>query len=165
MPTNTTTSQRLRRVKSVMSLAWLPTRLSCRGRLSDYSDKYDDHDDTSFPCFVEKAYQDSVASPTCSEFSVNDPQSKLEYAQSQFLQTYPEYAHTLPLDSLRHRDYARLKDSGETYVDYMGGSLYPESLVADHLHLLCTQTFGNTHSINARSAFPCLPAAARLIII
>jgi molybdenum cofactor sulfurtransferase len=68
---------------------------------------------------------------------------------SRFENDYPQYALTLPLDLLRRREYMRLSSNSETYVDYMGGSLYPESLVGDHARLLQTRTFGNTHSINS----------------
>jgi molybdenum cofactor sulfurtransferase len=39
----------------------------------------------------------------------------------------------------------------ETYVDYMGGSLYPESLIRVHTEFLAGNALGNTHSISASS--------------
>ncbi|KAJ3980752.1 pyridoxal phosphate-dependent transferase [Lentinula detonsa] len=39
----------------------------------------------------------------------------------------------------------------ETYVDYMGGSLYPESLIRVHTEFLASNVLGNTHSISASS--------------
>jgi hypothetical protein len=71
-------------------------------------------------------------------------------AFSAFVRTYPQYSLTAPLDLLRQRDYTRLSTTGETYVDYMGGALYPESIVSDHARLLHGHTFGNTHSVSNR---------------
>jgi hypothetical protein len=69
---------------------------------------------------------------------------------SGFIKAHPQYSLTSPLDVLRQRDYTRLASTAEVYVDYMGGSLYPESLVGDHARLLQGHTFGNTHSISNR---------------
>lgn len=65
-----------------------------------------------------------------------------------FLKTYPGYQSTWILDALRRSDFARLERLGETYVDYMGGSLYPESLIRVHTDFLHHNILGNTHSIN-----------------
>ncbi|MGA7616222.1 MAG: aminotransferase class V-fold PLP-dependent enzyme [Thermoanaerobaculia bacterium] len=55
--------------------------------------------------------------------------------------------------SLRDSEFSRLVRSGETYVDYTGAALYPESLVRDHHALLLEEVSGNPHSTS--------PAAAR----
>lgn len=65
-----------------------------------------------------------------------------------FIKEYPEYHLTWTLDALRRSDFARLDRTGETYVDYMGGSLYPESLVRAHTAFLQRNILGNTHSVN-----------------
>ena len=65
-----------------------------------------------------------------------------------FLKQYPEYQLTWTLDALRRSDFARLDRSGETYVDYMGGSLYPESLIRVHTSFLQRHILGNTHSVS-----------------
>ena len=70
-------------------------------------------------------------------------------AYKAFLKHYPQYTLTWTLDALRRSDFARLDRSGETYVDYMGGSLYPESLIRVHTGFLQRNILGNTHSINA----------------
>ncbi|KAJ7358440.1 methyltransferase type 11 [Mycena albidolilacea] len=49
-------------------------------------------------------------------------------AYTEFLLNFPEYKLTWTLDALRRTDYSRPIDSGETYADYMGGAIYPESL-------------------------------------
>lgn len=69
-------------------------------------------------------------------------------AYKSFLKEYPDYQLTWILDALRRSDFSRLDRSGETYVDYMGGSLYPESLIRVHTGFLHRNILGNTHSIN-----------------
>lgn len=77
-------------------------------------------------------------------------QSDSSTAYKSFLQQCPEYKLTWLLDSLRKSDFTRLDKSGEVYVDYMGGSLYPESLVRMHSAFLQGNILGNTHSVNNR---------------
>ncbi|PPQ93853.1 hypothetical protein CVT25_013562 [Psilocybe cyanescens] len=74
-----------------------------------------------------------------------------EKAFEAFLQEYPEYQLTWILDTLRRTDFARLERAGETYVDYMGGSLYPESLIRAHTDFLNGSILGNTHSVSNTS--------------
>jgi hypothetical protein len=69
-----------------------------------------------------------------------------------FLRAYPEYKLTQPVDSLRKREYKRLKQSDEVYVDYMGASLYPESLIRFNSTFLRRAVLGNTHSSSTRYA-------------
>ena len=71
-------------------------------------------------------------------------------AYKTFLRQHPEYKLTWLLDSLRKSDFKRLEKSGEVYVDYMGGSLYPESLVRMHSTFLQENVLGNTHSVSNR---------------
>lgn len=61
-----------------------------------------------------------------------------------------EYRLTWIVDSLRRTDFSRLERTGETYVDYMGGTLYPESLVRLHAEFLNSVVLGNTHSVSNR---------------
>jgi len=72
------------------------------------------------------------------------------YAYLSFLRAYPEYELTLPIDTLRKHEYKRLELSGEVYMDYMGASLYPESLIRHNSTFLCETILGNTHSISTR---------------
>ena len=65
-----------------------------------------------------------------------------------FLKQYPQYQLTWLLDALRRSDFARLDHQGETYVDFMGGSIYPESLVRAHTTFLQRSILGNTHSVS-----------------
>lgn len=71
-------------------------------------------------------------------------------AYQSFLRVYPEYKLTRPIDALRQREYKRLKRSDGVYMDYMGASLYPESLIRSNATFLRRNILGNTHSISAR---------------
>lgn len=79
---------------------------------------------------------------------IHEEDERAEEAYKTFLRHYPEYQLTWTLDALRRSDFARLDRSGETYVDYMGGSLYPESLIRVHTGFLQRNVLGNTHSVN-----------------
>ncbi|KAJ3995668.1 pyridoxal phosphate-dependent transferase [Lentinula boryana] len=86
----------------------------------------------------------------------NSTESIAEVAYESFLKQYPQYRLTWILDTLRRTDYTRLsrtssQNKAETYVDYMGGSLYPESLIRVHTEFLASNVLGNTHSISASS--------------
>ncbi|TDL16451.1 PLP-dependent transferase [Rickenella mellea] len=80
-----------------------------------------------------------------------DPDIEMDNAYSDFIDAYPEYQNTWIVDSLRRSEFTRLAHSGETYVDYMGGSLYPESLVRSHSDFLTRSVMGNTHSVSNSS--------------
>jgi molybdenum cofactor sulfurtransferase len=67
-------------------------------------------------------------------------------AKERFLGANPQYKLTKAIDTLRAREYRRLK--GEVYLDYTGAGLYPESLVREHAKLLRKGTFGNPHSLS-----------------
>jgi len=69
---------------------------------------------------------------------------KKEFAT--FRAQYPEYDQSSTLDVLRKTQFGRLKKADEVYVDYMGGCLWPECLVATHAAILQAGLFGNTHS-------------------
>ena len=115
---------------------------------------------------VNHPYQDSPN--TTIAYSPDDAQmdSEEEETFKNFLQEYPgkvvgsnhcantdprtEYRLTWILDTLRRTDFARLERAGETYVDYMGGALYPESLVRIHTNFLNCNILGNTHSVSNR---------------
>jgi molybdenum cofactor sulfurtransferase len=71
-------------------------------------------------------------------------------AHQVFLKAFPEYQLTWILDTLRRTDFTRLDQTNETYVDYMGGALYPESLIRVHTSFLSTNILGNTHSVSNR---------------
>lgn len=90
---------------------------------------------------------------------IHEEDERAEEAYKTFLRHYPEYQLTWTLDALRRSDFARLDRSGETYVDYMGGSLYPESLIRVHTGFLQRNVLGNTHSVNNSSQLSARHAA------
>src|ERR1700721_4433017 len=72
---------------------------------------------------------------------VDNEESTIAYQA--FLKVFPEYQLTWILDTLRRTDFARLDRTGETYVDYMGAALYPESLIRVHAGFLNNNVLGN----------------------
>jgi selenocysteine lyase/cysteine desulfurase len=55
------------------------------------------------------------------------------------------------VEELRAREYARLDERGEAYLDYTGGGLYADSQLREHHDLLRGGVFGNPHSTNPTS--------------
>ncbi|KAI0076380.1 PLP-dependent transferase [Panus rudis PR-1116 ss-1] len=93
-----------------------------------------------------------VDPPPLYAYSAQDSlEEEVSTAYKLFLKTYPEYSLTWIVDALRRSDFARLDRAGETYVDYMGGSLYPESLIHVHTEFLHHNILGNTHSVSNAS--------------
>ncbi len=75
----------------------------------------------------------------------------IETAFAAFRQAYPAYEATRALDDLRAREYARLDNLGQIYLDYTGGGLYADSQLREHMALLQSNVFGNPHSNNPTS--------------
>jgi molybdenum cofactor sulfurtransferase len=73
----------------------------------------------------------------------------------EFEEQNPDYNASSSLASLRAIEFGRLESSKTTYVDYMGGSLYPQSLVSHHYQVLKTGVFGNTHSDSPTCVVSC----------
>jgi selenocysteine lyase/cysteine desulfurase len=78
-------------------------------------------------------------------------QEQVDAAFQTFLRAFPTYDSTGTLDTLRETEYGRLDRQDHVYLDYTGGSLYPESLLRDHMALLEGDVFGNPHSKNLTS--------------
>lgn len=76
---------------------------------------------------------------------------EMREAERAFRRAYPAFAGTSSLDALRAKEYGRLDDLGQTYLDYTGGGLYAESQLREHFELLRTGVFGNPHSLNPTS--------------
>jgi selenocysteine lyase/cysteine desulfurase len=55
------------------------------------------------------------------------------------------------VDELRAREYTRLNERGDVYLDYTGAGLYAESQLREHHDLLRASVFGNPHSTNPSS--------------
>ncbi len=87
-------------------------------------------------------------------------------AYEAFLRAFPAYGRTDPLDELRDREYARLDQAGQVYLDYTGGGLYATGQLRAHHDLLSGNVFGNPHSNNPTSqAMTCLIDAARRYVL
>ena len=54
--------------------------------------------------------------------------------------------------ALRKKEFGRLDRTGQIYLDFTGGNLYPQSLVDKHADYLKENVFGNPHSINPTSS-------------
>ncbi len=54
-------------------------------------------------------------------------------------------------NQLRKDEFSRLDNSGQVYLDYTGGNLYPESLLDQHFNHLRSHVLGNPHSTNPSS--------------
>ncbi|HRP88421.1 MAG TPA: aminotransferase class V-fold PLP-dependent enzyme [Edaphocola sp.] len=52
---------------------------------------------------------------------------------------------------LRNKEYKRLDEQKQCYLDFTGGNLYPESLLVKHFDYLKSNVYGNPHSGNPTS--------------
>lgn len=68
-----------------------------------------------------------------------------------FKQAYRTYESTQVLDELRAREYSRLDELDQVYLDYTGGGLYADFQLREHMALLGHNVFGNPHSNNPTS--------------
>ena len=93
-----------------------------------------------------------LPSPTAGLLPASAPTkpTQTDLAYLRFLRDYPQYSSSWHVDALRHSEYSRLPED-ETYVDYMGGALYPASLISVHAEFLQSSVLGNTHSESSRS--------------
>ncbi|KAH9039867.1 methyltransferase type 11 [Lactarius pseudohatsudake] len=91
--------------------------------------------------------------------------SDYDAAYARFLHDYPQYASSWHVDALRRSEYSRLGPD-ETYVDYMGGAIYPTSLISVHAEFLQSAVLGNTHSESSSSKLSAaLAATARTAVL
>jgi selenocysteine lyase/cysteine desulfurase len=74
-----------------------------------------------------------------------------EAALAAFKQAYPGFKNTQSLDDLRKREYARLDELDQVYLDYTGGGMFADSQLREHMSLLRSNVFGNPHSNNPTS--------------
>lgn len=71
--------------------------------------------------------------------------------EKSFLDEYPAFEQTRHLDAARDKDYARLDEEGQVYLDYTGAGLYGESQLQAHLAYLSHHVLGNPHSASPAS--------------
>jgi len=69
-------------------------------------------------------------------------------------------------EALRRREFARLDDTRQAYLDYTGSALYGESQVRAQAALLARGVFGNPHSEHApsRASVECVEEARRAVL-
>jgi selenocysteine lyase/cysteine desulfurase len=74
------------------------------------------------------------------------PDADLRAAFETFLAACPGYDRTSAVDTLRQREFARLDEQGQIYIDYTGSGLYGSSQITRHASTLLGQVLGNPHS-------------------
>ncbi|PWZ00120.1 PLP-dependent transferase [Testicularia cyperi] len=74
----------------------------------------------------------------------------MQRAKKHFVAAHPEYRDPA-LDSMRKREFGRLRKQDAIYLDYTGGCLYPRSLVDKHTKWLNDTVAGNPHSTSPAS--------------
>lgn len=82
---------------------------------------------------------------------VQAERAKRDEAYRDFVARYPAYEQTAALDELRSREYHRLDETEQVYLDYTGGGLYSNEQLAQHMQMLASGVFGNPHSSNPTS--------------
>ncbi len=75
----------------------------------------------------------------------------MKSAFREFLELYPDFVATYPVDDLRAKEYSRVDAQHHIYLDYTGGNLYADKQVREHHELLRNHVFGNPHSSNPTS--------------
>jgi molybdenum cofactor sulfurtransferase len=73
-------------------------------------------------------------------------------SEAEFLAANPAYAETAAVDELRAKEYRRIDEFGDVYLDYTGGSLYAECQLEAHVRQLREAVYGNPHSVNPTSS-------------
>lgn len=134
----------IRKLTCVSSPEAPPTTLSSSSA-SAISASFDDEKRTHAHGVV---LNPSLSRSTIVGFDPADVEDIIAYAD--FLVANPQYRVSAAIDSLRQLEFARLAHADETYLDYMGGSLYPEALVRSHANFLAQSIMGNTHSVSNR---------------
>ncbi len=77
--------------------------------------------------------------------------ARLDSAYQSFQQAHPEFEPLHSIDDLRAREFSRLDEQNQIYLDYTGGGLYADSQLREHMALLSGGVFGNPHSQNPTS--------------
>lgn len=119
---------------------------------------------TVLPVTVSAIY---LPSPTAGLLPTppSSQRTQSDAAYLRFLHNYPQYSSSWHVDALRRSEYTRL-GADETYVDYMGGALYPASLISVHSEFLQSTVLGNTHSESSSSKLSAaLTARARTAVL
>ncbi len=62
-----------------------------------------------------------------------------------------DLAHDTFFNTLIEKEYKRVLDAGQTYLDFTGGNLYPKCQLDHHFEMLNKNVLGNPHSTNPTS--------------
>ncbi len=71
---------------------------------------------------------------------------RLREAEADFSRRYPGFDPVGALAELRRREYARLDEGAQIYLDYTGGGLHAASQIDAHAELMQARVLGNPHS-------------------
>lgn len=71
--------------------------------------------------------------------------------QSHEPESNADLAHDAFFENLFSKEYQRLANAGQTYLDYTGGNLHGQSQLDKHFKMLSEQVLGNPHSTNPSS--------------
>jgi selenocysteine lyase/cysteine desulfurase len=77
--------------------------------------------------------------------------SSYQQAFEAFTANYPCYRDTAAVDDWRSKEFSRLDENEQIYLDYTGGSLFAQSQLDAHMDMLKASVFGNPHSANPTS--------------
>ncbi len=72
-------------------------------------------------------------------------------AERAFTESYPTFDPDGSFAQLRAKEYGRLDDTDQVYLDYTGGGLHAASQIDAHAALLQSRVLGNPHSNNPTS--------------
>ena len=83
------------------------------------------------------------------EKQVDNPyiSSEMNSAYDEFLRTHPDFAKTAMLDEWRKKEYGRLDENRQIYLDYTGGGLYGVSQLREHTAMLEQNVLGNPQKV------------------
>ncbi len=76
----------------------------------------------------------------------------MQKAYHDFKDRYSAFFTTSEIDALRAKEYKRLDEQNQVYLDYTGSSLYSDSQIHKHMTLLLHAIYGNPHSDNPTSS-------------
>jgi len=93
-------------------------------------------------CGLQTLIRSSLAKPWVSG-AKKSFHKDLDDAYRDFATYYPEYNGDPDLDALRLKEFSRIKETQEVYVDYVNGSIAPESIIVKHAEILRGEILGH----------------------
>src|ERR1700677_1184775 len=74
-----------------------------------------------------------------------------KHSYDEFIKSYAAYGQTSQIDRLREKEFSRLDEQGQGYIDFTGGGLYANKQITEHTAKLHPHVLGNPHSSNPTS--------------